>query len=280
MFIPFKITQPPASRWLLAASVLAAMVAVACRCNDAIAADMAMPTKSPAAPVYQWTGCYAGINGGGGAGSSDFTTNVGAGDPATAYLKVLDPGEVSNDGTGSANNTAWLGGGQVGCNWQSGTVVVGLEGDYDAFRSTSAFFNNTNILPTSGNAFVVGESLKSDYLATVRPRIGIAADRNFAYITGGAAFANANYTISYSDAGGGIGSASASKQLTGWVAGAGWEYAFADHWTLRFEYLYAAFPQKITATGSITGPGATPNPLSGTANLMLQEARAGMNFKF
>lgn len=275
MFIPFKIAQPPAKKWLLAASLFAATLAVACRCNDAVAADMAMPMKSPAAPVYQWTGCYAGINGGGGAGSSDFTASVGPG----TWLVGGDPAEASNDGTGSANNSFWLGGGQAGCNWQSGTVVVGIEGDYDAFSSTSAFFNNTNVLPTSGNAFVIGQSLKSDYMATVRPRIGIAADRNFAYVTGGAAFSNADYTISYSDAGGGVGSASASKQLTGWVAGAGWEYAFADHWTLRFEYLYAAFP-KVTATGVIAGPGGTSNPLSGTANLVLQVARAGLNFKF
>lgn len=279
MSSPSKKARPPARKWLQAASLFAATLSVACRPNATVAADMAMPMKSPATPVYQWTGCYAGINGGGGAGSSDFTNSVGAGDPATAWLKGLDPGEVSNDGTGSANNSFWLGGAQVGCNWQSGTVVVGLEGDYDTFRSTSAFFNNTNTLPTSGNAFVIGESLKSDYLATVRPRVGIAADRNFAYITGGVAFSNANYAISYSDAGGGVGSASVSKQLTGWVAGAGWEYALADHWTLRFEYLYAAFP-KVTATGFITGPAATPNPLSGTANLVLQDARAGLNFKY
>ena len=80
MFIPFKIAQPPAKKWLLAASLFAATLAVACRCNDAVAADMAMPMKSPAAPVYQWTGCYAGINGGGGAGSSNFTATV---DPGT-----------------------------------------------------------------------------------------------------------------------------------------------------------------------------------------------------
>ncbi len=74
----------------------------------------------------------------------------------------------------------------------------------------------------------------------MRPRIGIAADRNFAYITGGVAFTDASYTESYADGGGGIGSASASKFLTGWTAGAGWEYAWTDHWTIRFEYLFAA----------------------------------------
>ena len=40
----------------------------------------------------------------------------------------------------------------------------------------------------------------------------------------------------------------------GWTAGAGWEYALSDHWTIRFEYLFASFPT-TSASGVITGPG-------------------------
>ena len=112
-----------------------------------------------------------------------------------------DPAEVTNDGTGSADTSNFVGGGQAGCNWQTSTIVVGLEGDFDYFHSNSNFFNDTNMLPTSGNSFVIGQSLTTNYLATVRPRIGIAADRNFAYITGGAAFTKASYTESYVDGG-------------------------------------------------------------------------------
>ena len=265
-----------------AAYLLAALLPLACGSHPAAAADMSMSNmpmknmamKAPAAPVYQWSGCYVGLNGGGGAGASNFTTTAGTG----TFLLGGDPGEVTNDGTGSRNNANVLGGGQTGCNWQSGTVVVGLEGDFDYFRSTSAFFNNTNTLPTSGNAFVIGQSMTSNYLATVRPRIGVAADRNFAYVTGGVAFTDASYTESYADAGGGVGSAAASKFLTGWAAGAGWEYAWTDHWIVRFEYLYSAFPT-INATGAITGPGGS-NPLHGSADLVIQVARAGLSFKF
>lgn len=273
---PFTEARPDPRLVALAAYLLAATLPLACGVNFAAAADMPMkaaPAPSPA-PVYQWSGCYVGLNGGGGAGASNFTTTVASG----TYLLVDDPGEVTNDGTGSANTSNFLGGGQAGCNWQSGTVVVGLEGDFDDFHSTSAFYNNTNTLPTSGNAFVVGQSLTTNYLATVRPRIGIAADRNFAYVTGGVAFTDASYTESYSDSGGGIGGATASKFLTGWTVGAGWEYALSDHWLIRFEYLLAAFPT-TSATGVISGPGGS-NPLSGSADLVLQVARAGMNFKF
>ena len=145
-----------------------------------LAADMPMhmPMKAPAAPAappYQWTGCYVGLNGGGGASASNFTTTV----DRRQLSGCGRSGEVNNDGTGSANISNFLGGGQAGCNWQTGTVVVGLEGDFDYFHSNSNFFNNTNTLPTSGNTFVIGQSLTTNYLATVRPRIGVAADRNF-----------------------------------------------------------------------------------------------------
>jgi len=239
-----------------------------------MASPMANKAAAASPPPYQWTGCYAGANGGVGAASSNFNTTVAPG----TYLGAADAATVSQDGSGSHNNSNALGGGQLGCNWQVGTIVVGLEGDYDYFRNTSAFYNNTNAPLTNGASFVTGESLTSSFLATVRPRLGIAADRNFAYVTAGVAFSAADYTESYADATPAAGGASVSKNLTGWVAGAGWEYAWTDHWIVRLEYLYAAFPN-TTLNGTITTVGAS-NPFHGSADLTLQVVRGGLNFKF
>ncbi len=114
----------------------------------------------------------------------------------------------------------------------------------------------------------------------MRPRIGIAADRDFAYLTGGVAFTETSYTESYADGlvPPGIGSATGSKFLTGWTAGAGWEYAWTDHWTIKSEYLFAIFPT-TSATGVIANAGLS-NALHGSADLVMQVARAGVNFKF
>ncbi len=146
MSIPFAETRPRAHPIVLASYLFAATLPLACGAVSASAADMPMhdmPMKAavaPAAPPYQWTGCYIGLNGGGGASGTNVTTAVGAG----GYLVGLDPGEVNNDGTGSVNASNFLGGGQVGCNWQTGTIVVGLEGDFDYFHANSNFFNDTN----------------------------------------------------------------------------------------------------------------------------------------
>lgn len=271
----FSFQMPPCTNPFVLAgylTLLASTFVVGSRI--AAAADMAMPTKAKATPAYQWTGCYIGLNGGGGAIGTNFQTTVNPG----TYLGAADAAEVSNDGTGSHDNSNFIGGGQVGCNWQSGTVVAGLEGDFDYFPGNSSFANNTDTLPTLGIPFVIGQQLTTNYLATVRPRIGIAADRNFAYVTGGVAFAKASYTESYADSNGAIGTAAASSFLTGWTAGAGWEYALTDHWLLRVEYLFAAFPS-TSAVGSIALGDAT-NSLHGSGGLVMQVARAGVNFKF
>jgi len=241
--------------------------------GSALAADM--PMKAPAAPAYQWGGCYLGVNVGGGASGTNFASAV---DPGT-YLAAGDAATVGASGGGGANADGILAGGQAGCNFQSGTLVYGLEGDFDYFHTNPQFNNNTNTL-ANGNAFAIAQSLTTNFLATVRPRIGIAADRNLAYITGGAAFTSVSYTTSYVDANTppGTGTASASRALLGWTAGAGWEYAWADHWTVRAEYLLASFPT-TNALGTIAGAGGT-NTLHGSTDLVIQIVRAGVNFKF
>ena len=257
-------------RRLIAAAVLAFVA------NGASAADMAVKAPQPAT-TYQWSGCYAGLSFGGGASGTNFNSIV---DPGT-HLLAPDPGVVAASGSGGHSGDGTLAGGQVGCNMQSGLLVVGLEGDFDYFHSNPFFSNNSNTLGDGVTPFTIGQSLKTNYLATIRPRFGIAADRDLAYVTAGVALAQVSYLESYSDGGAppGSGSAAASKSLGGWVAGAGWEHAFADHWTLRAEYLYASFPT-FNAVGAITDAGGGANTLHGSSDLAIQVLRAGVNYKF
>jgi outer membrane immunogenic protein len=242
------------------------------------AADL---VKAPTAPVYNWTGCYIGVNAGGGASGSDFTTNVGPGGHLSGG-DIGSGGTVGVAGTGSANDSSYMAGGQTGCNWQTGTLVLGLEGDVDYFHSHPGFINDTAMLSDT-SPFTISQRLTTDYLATIRPRIGVAADRNLGYVTGGVAFTNANYTQNYFDQetpAPGAGGLTASKMLVGWTVGAGWEYAWSEHWTLKFEYLFTSFPGNVNGLGSISDAAGGTNPLSGSADLTIQTARAGVNFKF
>jgi outer membrane immunogenic protein len=257
-----------------AGPVVATAALLTSAATAALAADMAL--KAPQATVYQWSGCYVGANVGGGASGSNFGTAV---DPGT-HLLGGDPAIVAGSGSGAHSEDGLLAGGQAGCNWQSGLFVAGLEGDFDYFHSNPWYYNNTNTL-TDGSPFLISQSLTTDYLATIRPRIGIAADRNLAYLTAGVAFTRVSYLESYNDGSAfpGTGSAAASKSLVGWVAGAGWEYAMTDHWIFRAEYLFASFGQ-VSAVGAITDAAGGANTLHGSSDLTIQALRAAVNYKF
>lgn len=144
-------------------------------------------------------------------------------------------GTVSPAGAGSFNTSGFLVGGTLGGNYQFGSFVLGVEGDGDYNSVTNGGF-------------------KSDWLATVRGRAGLAWERVLFFGTGGAAFAPASIT--------GVG----STTMTGWTAGAGIEYAFTPNWTAKAEYLYIDFPSPSVAGASFKY----------TDNVV----RAGINYKF
>jgi outer membrane immunogenic protein len=208
----------------------------------AFAAEAAdMPVKAPyykGAPrsvvaYYNWTGFYAGIVGGYGFGSSDWSS------PA-----------VSPDPKG------WLIGGTLGYNWQAGSWVYGLEGDY----------NYSQIKGSSACGVGTCET-KSDWFATIRGRIGYAFDRWLPYITAGGAYGNITATNSNPGRG------SASAEEFGWTAGAGLEYAFLGNWTAKIEYLYLDLDKFSCGTAC---SAVVPNEVSYQANIV----RAGLNYKF
>jgi outer membrane immunogenic protein len=274
---PVHKSQPPSRGVQLAALLaVAAATPLALPSTAAVAADM--PVKAPVARTYNWGGCYVGLNGGGAESESNFTTGVGIG----THLTPENAGLVDLGGTGSANSANLLIGGQAGCNWQSGTLVYGLEGDADYFHGNPQILNATATLSDGVTSFTVTQSLTTNYFATVRPRLGVAADRNLFYITGGAAFTKASYSQTYLDAlvPAGTGILTGSKSLVGWTAGVGWEYAWTDNWTIKFEYLFAGFPGTTNGVGAITDAAGGTNPLQGSADLVIQTARAGVNFKF
>jgi outer membrane immunogenic protein len=218
----------------------AGLLALAGLIGTASAADLSRPppyapVKAPyAAPVYNWTGFYAGINGGGAWGSSTWS-----GVPSTFDV---------NGG---------MVGGQLGYNWQFGQFVYGLEGDADW-----AFLRGS----TPG-ALCVTCSTKSDFLATLRGRAGVAFDRFMPYVTGGLAVGNIRATAA----------ALTGVDVTnaGWTVGGGIEFAIAGPWTAKVEYLYVDLGN--TACGVACGaPVGVANNVSLTENVV----RAGINYRF
>jgi outer membrane immunogenic protein len=226
---------------IVAAGVLSSFAA-----GSALAADLPPaappPPRAPAyyappAPVFSWTGFYIGINGGWGFGKSDWNVSPFGFD------------------TGSFNVSGGLVGGTLGVNWQSDWFVAGLEGDFDG----SWIDGTASVCAT----FVtVNCETKNKWLATLRGRVGYAADRVLFYATGGVAWGDVlvNTTANWQ-----------SADKTGWTAGAGIEGAFTDHWTARIEYLFVDLQNS-----TFTPVPNFPVGVKFNANLM----RAGVDYKF
>jgi outer membrane immunogenic protein len=205
---------------------------------SAQAADIPRPVYKGVSPVvayYNWTGFYVGVNAGYGWGTSDWSAVP----------------------TASNKPKGFLGGGTIGYNYQMGSIVWGVEADWDW----------SNVKATVTCAPLVTCGTENTWLATARGRLGYAFDRWMPYITGGGAYGKVTATIS-APAFGVL--ASTSHNQLGWTFGAGLEYAFLSNWSAKFEYLYVDL-------GSFnTGPLPIVNNVSFKENIV----RAGLNYKF
>jgi outer membrane immunogenic protein len=218
--------------------LLASIVALGAASTAANAADLPRPqpvVKAPvAAPltVYDWTGFYIGINGGGAWGRSDF-------DGLTGTLDHF-------------NTSGWLAGATAGYNLQYGHAVFGLEGDIDW----------TNI---NGSATCVGGAatcqVQNDWLGTARGRLGYAFDRFLPFVTGGLAVGDIKANVP--------GFASASATNAGWTVGGGLEVALGANWTAKAEYLHVDLGSlncDIACTGTPSNVDFTTNLVRGGVN--------------
>jgi len=150
-----------------------------------------------------------------------------------------------------------FGGGTVGYNWQFGQFVAGIEGD-------GAFADVNNSVTIGG----VTVGAKLDALGTVRGRFGVAFDQVLLYGTGGLAIADAK--LSASALGVGL---SDNQTLTGWTAGAGIEWMFLPHWSIKAEYLYRSFGGQTFFANQFP-----PGIQTGTLNI--NSGQVGVNFHF
>lgn len=186
-------------RLILATAGLLAALAV-----PAFAADLAVPMT---APGFDWTGYYAGLQGGYGWGRSNIT---GIGEPFSA--------------------SADLGGGFVGGHvaglWQFDQAVIGGEADLNY----SSIDGSTEL---GGPGNVVGTDIK--WFGSIDAKAGYAMDRLLVYGIGGIAFAGTE-TSQNADT-----SFASTRTSVGWTVGAGVDYALTDKFVVGAQYRYYDF---------------------------------------
>ena len=260
-------------------------LAVACLVVGCAESALAQPLPQP--PVYNWTGFYAGLNGGLGGGRVTPVNSVAAAEPIFGY--------ISTD-----NQTHRLGGvfagGQAGYDHQFGNqLVLGVETDlqWSNIGASSGIdrmyaYNTGSPVPNSG-LDTASMNIRQNWFGTTRLRLGYqVADRFLAYVTGGVAYSE--FAAGNSGAGTELSptphiysltSGAATSTRIGWAAGAGLEHALGNNLSIKAEYLYSEYSG--IAAPYLNVSESTPPVISGTfssGTLGIHLVRAGLNYKF
>jgi outer membrane immunogenic protein len=239
------------------ASVLGAAILASTALVSAQAADLPTSKGAPVAPAiyapaFTWTGLYLGVNAG-----------VGWANGRDVYV-TTPSGAVTTLSAGS--DAGFVGGGQIGYNFQTGAFVFGVETDIQ-YADLGGKLN-------WGPYTWWGNGSTSQYVGTVRARVGYAIDRTLIFLTGGLAYGGLN-----------SGGAFGGNNNTGWTLGGGVEYAFTNNWTAKIEYDYiqldtgsksGSYYSNVAIGAQPAGDYTATSKGNGSANLV----RVGVNYKF
>jgi outer membrane immunogenic protein len=240
-------------------ALLATVSVAALGLSAAKAADLTgAPTYKAAplaAPIWNWTGVYLGLNAGGGI-ARDSTVQTITPAPTRDVLAAF-----------TTSPAGFIGGGQAGYNYQfAPNWVAGFEADLQGA-------NQSESTCTFVCAFTTTQRL--NWLGTIRGRLGYTNGDWMYYVTGGGAWAGIKEDFAYVPFGPISGVATASSRTTsGWTVGGGVETHLMGNWTGKVEYLYV----DLGSIGdTITIPG--PSIVSTSSNIRDHVIRAGVNYK-
>jgi len=256
--------------------LIASIAALALSAGSALAADM--PLKAPPPPpvaLFDWSGFYIGANVGYSWGNSTTTfTGTGAGGAFVPF-------------SSSQSMDGWLGGGQIGYNWQfNKNWLLGVEADIQATGQSGSV-----ALPTATGSpcfilacpFTTTGSLqqKLPWFGTARARLGVLpADHWLLYVTGGLAFGEIDSTATVTNTQLGVTTTAVSSHnvtQAGWTIGGGVEGVITGRWTAKAEYLYVDLGTVNNAFAPGLGGFVTLNTSSHVTDNIF---RVGINYHF
>jgi outer membrane immunogenic protein len=260
------------------------------------AADM-MVKAPPAVPAaYNWSGFYVGGNAGGVWGAFDPTTSVANGtyfgNGTTTGLSPFSTGLINGVGLQRITSSTATGGVQAGANWQSGSFVLGIEADFEAFHlsGNSARSGTTQCFvgPGCPVTATISSQSNTNWLFTARPRIGFAADNWLLYATGGVALTDLHSSFAYTDNWADVlpatASGGASAIKIGYAVGAGAEIGLSRNWTVKVEYLHVGFGSVSGTSNNLFVPGGYgtfPTQIfTHSTDLKADIGRVGFNYRF
>ena len=264
--------------------------ALAAMTLPAAAADLRPVTKAPPAalpPALNWSGFYVGVGLGGRWAENDWTTTClqpVTFNPTCTPASSAFPLQFATANPTTFDPSGFRVSGYLGYNWQIGTWVLGLEGDFawadteQTRRGIPGTFLAANLAALTDTATV-----NDKWDASIRGRVGfLVAPSALIYATGGITWlekeVSATCTAPFFPVGWCVANnfQTASKTLTGWTVGAGVEWMFLPNWILRAEYRYSEYD----STSFQFFANVPIDSFNFTVDAITHTAYAGIAYKF
>jgi outer membrane immunogenic protein len=167
------------------------------------------------------------------------------------------------DNYGPLRPSGLFGGVQIGHNFSSGGLILGIEADVSAGKISSTHTETRSGLTVTGKGDL-------NALSTLRAKAGVLlTPTTLAYVTGGLTVAKYDYQVAY--AGALNGTLSKSDTVLGWTGGAGLEFALDKNWSFKTEALYLNLQKARTINDG---------KISTIEHLQQAQVRLGLNYKF
>jgi outer membrane immunogenic protein len=246
--------------------VLLGAIGLATMVTPAFAADLPArtapyPAKAPAmvAPIYDWSGFYIGINGGGGWNRSCWTETSFFGVPV-----------IPSASEGCSTNSGGTVGGQVGYRWQSASWVFGVEaqGNWADFTGSNAS------LALAG----ITNQTKVDAFGLFTGQVGYAWNNVLLYVKGGAAVTDNKYAGLVTATG--LELSTTNETRWGGTVGAGIEVGFAPNWSVAVEYDHLFMGTQNNAFTGVAAGNLGVNTRNDDISQDVDVVTARVNYRF
>jgi outer membrane immunogenic protein len=232
-----------------------------------------------ASDSYDWTGFYVGANSGFAWGDSDVevTTPWVPG----GYFLFSSTQSINGIGERKLEPSGYTGGIQAGFDWQMGNPVLGIETDVEYFdqEDEDDSFRAYPCCPIDG--YQVKNKVETDWLYTLRGKVGFALDRILVFASGGLAVTEIEDEFRFRDTFGARESGSISEIKAGWAVGGGLEYGLLESVSVRVEYLHVDFRRESETEHNFFEGGSFPlTRMKHSVDLSSEIARVAVNFRF
>jgi outer membrane immunogenic protein len=228
--------------------------------------------------AFDWSGFYIGGNVGATFSNAQPATSVAR---SGSYFVTTDPGQIASSGRGTLSRAGATGGLQGGYGIQLGNGLFGIEAGANALSINAGRSITTTYQSAPPSRFTINQSVRADWMLTLRPRLGWTQDRWLGYVTGGLAVTQVKFNSVFSDnfPPNAYSNGSTAQIKAGWVVGLGGEYALNQKWSLKAEYLHVDFGNANSTSNVTSGGAATGAILTHSAHLTANVALIGFNYR-